>query len=375
SRPRARSASRARIFPLATSRSSFARARSAGMSPTTCGSFMFLRRFSSSRFSSFWVCSGALSVVWVRSRKATRSRYPRAKGSSAASRSVSVVVPMVRTWVPSCTVTVPSSETEPNAVAAASCSGSYSVTGGATGSSAALGFFAASAAGVGAPGRGPDAAGRGFGTGGASAVAGRDGASAASGPAGAGGSAGVGWPAGAGGSAGAVSALSAEGAAPTSAVGLVSSVVGCSAIGSDGGVAGENAGQGGTWVPGPLTVGRLRRARRQGGTLPPGSGVGQVGGAPSGAHRLRELYSDTRVRDDASRRRAPHRTVGDNGGGTQPRTEKEVHRMAKIAALSGFPEWLPAERLVEQHVIDVFREVAELHGFSGIETRAVEPLD
>ena len=49
--------------------------------------------------------------------------------------------------------------------------------------------------------------------------------------------------------------------------------------------------------------------------------------------------------------------------------------MAKISALSGFPEWLPSERLVEQHVIDVFREVAELHGFSGIETRAVEPLE
>ena len=49
--------------------------------------------------------------------------------------------------------------------------------------------------------------------------------------------------------------------------------------------------------------------------------------------------------------------------------------MAKISALSGFPEWLPAERLVEQHVIDVFREVAELHGFSGIETRSVEPLE
>ena len=48
--------------------------------------------------------------------------------------------------------------------------------------------------------------------------------------------------------------------------------------------------------------------------------------------------------------------------------------MAKISALSGFPEWLPAQRLVEQHVIDVFREVAELHGFSGIETRAVEPM-
>lgn len=50
-------------------------------------------------------------------------------------------------------------------------------------------------------------------------------------------------------------------------------------------------------------------------------------------------------------------------------------KTAKTSRLSGFPEWLPAERLVEQHVIDVFREVAELHGFSGIETRAVEPLE
>jgi histidyl-tRNA synthetase len=49
--------------------------------------------------------------------------------------------------------------------------------------------------------------------------------------------------------------------------------------------------------------------------------------------------------------------------------------VAKISALSGFPEWLPAQRLVEQHVIDVFRQVAELHGFAGIETRAVEPMD
>lgn len=48
--------------------------------------------------------------------------------------------------------------------------------------------------------------------------------------------------------------------------------------------------------------------------------------------------------------------------------------MAKISALSGFPEWLPAQQLVEQHVIDVFREVAELHGFSGIQTRSVEPM-
>ncbi|PWH05881.1 histidine--tRNA ligase [Brachybacterium endophyticum] len=49
--------------------------------------------------------------------------------------------------------------------------------------------------------------------------------------------------------------------------------------------------------------------------------------------------------------------------------------MAKISALSGFPEHLPEQRLVEQHVIDVFRQVAELHGFVGIETRAVEPME
>lgn len=49
--------------------------------------------------------------------------------------------------------------------------------------------------------------------------------------------------------------------------------------------------------------------------------------------------------------------------------------MAKITALSGFPEWLPGERIIEQHVIDTFRTIAELHGFSGLETRSVEPLD
>ena len=49
--------------------------------------------------------------------------------------------------------------------------------------------------------------------------------------------------------------------------------------------------------------------------------------------------------------------------------------MAKIAPLSGFPEWLPGERIVEQHVLDTLRTVYELHGFSSLETRAVEPLD
>ena len=47
----------------------------------------------------------------------------------------------------------------------------------------------------------------------------------------------------------------------------------------------------------------------------------------------------------------------------------------KIAPLSGFPEWLPADRIVEQRLLDTLRETFELHGFSGIETRAVEPLE
>jgi len=49
--------------------------------------------------------------------------------------------------------------------------------------------------------------------------------------------------------------------------------------------------------------------------------------------------------------------------------------MARPTPLSGFPEWLPRQRIVEQHVLDVLREVFELHGFSPVETRAVEPLD
>jgi histidyl-tRNA synthetase len=42
--------------------------------------------------------------------------------------------------------------------------------------------------------------------------------------------------------------------------------------------------------------------------------------------------------------------------------------------LSGFPEWLPGERLAEQLVVDHLRRTFELAGFSPLETRAVEPL-
>ncbi|WP_380168289.1 histidine--tRNA ligase [Jannaschia sp. R86511] len=48
--------------------------------------------------------------------------------------------------------------------------------------------------------------------------------------------------------------------------------------------------------------------------------------------------------------------------------------MARIAPLSGFPEWLPAQRAVELHVLDTLRETFELHGFASLETRSVEPL-
>ena len=49
--------------------------------------------------------------------------------------------------------------------------------------------------------------------------------------------------------------------------------------------------------------------------------------------------------------------------------------MARIAPLSGFPEWSPEERVVERAVIDTLREVFALHGFAEIETRAVEPVE
>ena len=49
--------------------------------------------------------------------------------------------------------------------------------------------------------------------------------------------------------------------------------------------------------------------------------------------------------------------------------------MARPTPLSGFPELLPQQRIVEQRVIDTLRETFELHGFAGIETRAVEPVD
>ena len=43
--------------------------------------------------------------------------------------------------------------------------------------------------------------------------------------------------------------------------------------------------------------------------------------------------------------------------------------------LSGFPEWLPEQRMIEQQLIDRLRRTFELHGFAPLQTRAVEPLE
>ena len=45
------------------------------------------------------------------------------------------------------------------------------------------------------------------------------------------------------------------------------------------------------------------------------------------------------------------------------------------SSLSGFPEWLPEGRIVEQAILDTARRVFELHGFASIETRSVEPIE
>ncbi|WP_084103629.1 histidine--tRNA ligase [Demequina sp. NBRC 110056] len=49
--------------------------------------------------------------------------------------------------------------------------------------------------------------------------------------------------------------------------------------------------------------------------------------------------------------------------------------MARVRPLSGYPEWTPAERVVEASVLDALREVFRLHGFAEIETRAVETVE
>ncbi len=52
-----------------------------------------------------------------------------------------------------------------------------------------------------------------------------------------------------------------------------------------------------------------------------------------------------------------------------------IPRADRVTPISGFPEYLPADRIVEQRFLDVIRETFELHGFSSVETRSIEPID
>ncbi|WP_018253165.1 histidine--tRNA ligase [Salinispora mooreana] len=49
--------------------------------------------------------------------------------------------------------------------------------------------------------------------------------------------------------------------------------------------------------------------------------------------------------------------------------------MSKPTPISGFPEWTPAQRMIEQYVLERIRDTFERYGFAPLETRAVEPLD
>ena len=49
--------------------------------------------------------------------------------------------------------------------------------------------------------------------------------------------------------------------------------------------------------------------------------------------------------------------------------------MSRPTPLSGFPELLPAARVVEREALASLARTFELHGYANIETRAVEPLD
>jgi histidyl-tRNA synthetase len=53
-------------------------------------------------------------------------------------------------------------------------------------------------------------------------------------------------------------------------------------------------------------------------------------------------------------------------------SERKVYKPKPV---SGFPEWLPEERLVEQQWFDHIRRVFESYGFCNIETPSVEELD
>lgn len=55
--------------------------------------------------------------------------------------------------------------------------------------------------------------------------------------------------------------------------------------------------------------------------------------------------------------------------------DKDKKKIYKPSPISGFPEWLPEVRMVEQRWLDHIRRVFESYGFCSIETPAVEELN
>jgi histidyl-tRNA synthetase len=52
-----------------------------------------------------------------------------------------------------------------------------------------------------------------------------------------------------------------------------------------------------------------------------------------------------------------------------------VSHVTRPTPISGFPEWQPPQRMIEQQILDRLRATFEVYGFAPLETRAVEPLD
>ena len=48
--------------------------------------------------------------------------------------------------------------------------------------------------------------------------------------------------------------------------------------------------------------------------------------------------------------------------------------MAKVGKISGFPEWLPEQKIAEDTVIGTIKRIYESYGFTPIDTPAVELL-
>ena len=58
-----------------------------------------------------------------------------------------------------------------------------------------------------------------------------------------------------------------------------------------------------------------------------------------------------------------------------PPKESNLTAKEKLRPISGFPELLPEQRIVELEWIDKIRSIFESYGFTSIEPRSVEPLE